>query len=183
MEQPTTDNPMAASSQPPVELTKELMASLSREIETTMNGITEFRTKIAFGMFAGPFILLGSQIVAAKGQPFSLSLTQTGWLTLLVAGICFLGVGYMAARVEAQAFDQCYKWRVLIEELRHNPTPPIEPERLKVEQKAYAAYLLTFLIALVFVVVAVVILGNMRTVEAPKPAGPAGTYRLEPVSP
>ena len=183
MEQPIASSPTAKEAQPRLELTKELIVSLSREIETTMKGITEFRTKIAFGMFAGPFVLLGSQIVAAKGQPFSLTLPSMAWLILGIAGGCFLLIGFIAAKVEAQAIDQCDEWRILIEELRQDPTVPIDTKRLRVKHKAHEAYLITFFLALVFVVAAVVIIKNMRTVEAQKPAGPAGTYRLEQISP
>lgn len=88
-------------------LAKELLLCLSKEIETTSNNIMLFRTRIGFGLLVGPFLLLGSLIVGAKGQPVSFNLGKLGWTALGVDIICFVGIAYIASEIETQALEQC----------------------------------------------------------------------------
>lgn len=169
--------------EPDPNLTKELMVSLSKEIDTTMTSLMAFRTRIGFGMFVGPFVLLGSFIVGAKGQPVSFNLTTWGWIALVVDLVCFLLIGFIAANIELQAFGQCNRWRKLMLRLRDKPSAKIENDELEVIPWAYSGYFCSFLLLFVSVVAAVVIIKNAGIVEPTKPAGAVPIYRLEQVSP
>jgi hypothetical protein len=166
-----------------LELTKELIVSLSKEIDTTMTSIMAFRTKIGFGMFVGPFVLLGSFIVAAKGQPVPFNLSQSGRIALVVDLACYLAIGFIAAKIEAQAYDQCNKWRNLIWRLLNEPLREIEKKEFVVKHQAYWGYLGGFGLLFVSVVATVFIIVNSGTSASPNSAGTAPTYRIEQVSP
>jgi hypothetical protein len=145
-------------------LTKELMLCLSKEIETTATIMMAFRTKVGFGMFVGPFLLLGSFIVGAKGQPVSFNLNWYGWAALGVDIICFLGIAYIASQIEAQALRQCNRWRRLIGELRRNPSMQIDSTQLELNLRwrrwngAEAGYLVGYFLLFLSVAAAVVII-------------------------
>jgi hypothetical protein len=164
-------------------LTKELILYLSKEIETTMTVMMAFRTRVGFGMFIGPFLLLGSFIVGAKGQPVSFNLTWSGGVALLVDAVCFLGIAYIAARIEAQALKQCNKWRELIWELRKDPSFQPKEKEWKLPVQARAGYLAGYFLLFISVVAAVFIIKNAGTVEAPKSVETGATFRIEQVSP
>ena len=172
----------------PENLTRELMVSLSKEIETTMTSIIAFRTRIGFGMFVGPFLFLGSFIVGAKGQPVSIgqsvsfNLSLAGKIATGVVFACFLTTGFLAAKIEEHAFDQCNAWRKLILRLRNDPSAPIAESELHVKAKPYWGYLGSFALVFVSIVAAIFIIKDAGTVESPKPAG-APTSRIEQVSP
>jgi hypothetical protein len=139
--------------------------SLSKEIETTMTSIMAFRTRIGFGMFVGPFLLLGSFIVGAKGQPVSFNLTTSGKIAIVVDFVCFLLIGFIAANIEAQAFSQCNRWRGLMLRLRNDPAAKIDDTELEVKPWAFLGYLCSFILLFVSVVAAVFIIKNAGTVE------------------
>ena len=126
----TTAQDLAQPNQSEI-LAKELMLCLSKEIETTTTNMMAFRTKVGFGMFVGPFLLLGSFIVGAKGQPVSFNLNRFVLGALVVDVVCFLGIAYIAAQIEAQALKQCNKWRGLIGSLRTNPSVEIDSSQLE----------------------------------------------------
>ncbi len=180
--QASTKSDSTAQTQPD-NLTKEFIMSLSKEIETTMNGIINFRTRVGFGMFVGPFVLLGSFIVGAKGQPVSLDLARVGWVAPLVVIVCFLLIGLVAAHIEAQAYEQCNRWRQLIWRLSRDPSIDVDEDKdLRVRARPYAGYSLCFLLLFVGVVAAVVIIKNAVSVEPAKLVGPATTSRSEQFS-
>jgi len=157
--------------------------SLSKEIETTMTSIMAFRTRVGFGMFVGPFLLLGSFIVGAKGQPVSFNLTLSGKIAIVVDLACFLLIGLIAAKIEGQAYDRCNKWRKLILRLRNDPKAEVHDAELVVRHQAYFGYLAGFFLLFVSVIAAVFIIKNAGTVEPPKSAGAGPTYRIEQLSP
>jgi len=145
-------------------LAKELMLCLSKEIETTITNMMAFRTKVGFGMFVGPFLLLGSFIVAAKGQPVSFNFNRYVLGALVVDVVCFLGIAYIASQIEVQALEQCNKWRGIIGSLRRNPSVEIDSSQLKLKLKwrrwngPEAAYLVGYFLLFLSVAAAVVLI-------------------------
>src|SRR5438874_12042666 len=85
-------------------LTNGIVEYLSKEIETTTNNLMTFRTKISFAVLIGPFLVLGSFLVAAKGIPISLEPGRMGWLAIGFEGLCFLALAYVCARIEGDAW-------------------------------------------------------------------------------
>ena len=159
----TTAQDLAQPNQSEI-LAKELMLCLSKEIETTTTNMMAFRTKVGFGMFVGPFLLLGSFIVGAKGQPVSFNLNRYVLGALIVDVVCFLGIAYIAAQIEAQALKQCNKWRGLIGSLRRNPSVEIDSSQLELElvwhglDGAEAAYLVGYFLLFLSVAAAVILI-------------------------
>ena len=91
-----------------------LIEHFSREIETLTSNIMTFRIRIAFTVFIGPYILLGSIFVGTKGN-FTLNTDSVWtWLAIVVASTMFLSLGVASGRIEKQAWRQCEKWRSII---------------------------------------------------------------------
>lgn len=182
------------SAPPPESLTKDVVQHLSKEIETTTNNMMAFRTRIGFGLLVGPFLLLGSLIVAAKGQPMATNLKWYAWPALLVVIVCYLGIAYIASKIEAQAWAQCDKWRKLIGELCKTPSRELDETIL--ESKPFwrvwvlhrewngikTGYMVGYLLLFVAVIAAVFIV-NAGTAEPANHSGSGATFRIEQVTP
>ncbi len=74
------------------DLTSEVIQCLSKEIETTTNNATVFRSRISFAVFFGPFIILGSFVVAAKGLPIVLNRDKWDRLSYYLCLLLRVGV-------------------------------------------------------------------------------------------
>jgi hypothetical protein len=116
---------------PPESLTKDLLQHLSKEIETTSNNMMVFRTRIGFGLLVGPFLLLGSLIVGAKGQPVATHLRWYAVPAIVVVFGCYLVIAYIASEIEAHALEQCNRWREIIGGLCKKPPMEIDSTKLK----------------------------------------------------
>src|SRR5438270_13292631 len=92
---------------PPENLTKELVQYLSKEIETTSHNIIAFRTKIGFALLVGPFLLLGSLVVSAKGQPIAFNLGRLGWFAVVLIALCYFGIAFVGSEIESGAANFC----------------------------------------------------------------------------
>jgi hypothetical protein len=108
------------------DLTSGIVEYLSKEIETTTNNLMTFRTKIAFAVLVGPYLVLGSFLVATRSIPVSWGLGRMGWLVVGFEGLCFLTSGYMCARIEGDARRQCDEWRQAIAALHENSALNLE---------------------------------------------------------
>ena len=168
---------------PPENLTKEVMLCLSKEMETATNNMMVFRTRIGFGLLVGPFLLLGSFVVGAKGQPISFNLRWYGWVALVIVAICFLGIAVIAARIEVQAWEQCNRWRELIVALRRDPSLEIKKPDLELPNDITRGYLVGYLLLFLSVIAAVIIIKNVGTTEPSIPSRTGVTSRLEQVFP
>lgn len=147
-------------------LTKEIVLHLSKEIETASNNMMTFRTRIGFGLLVGPFVLLGSLVVGAKGQRISFNLNGYGWLGVIGMLFCYLGIGYIASRIEAQAWEQNDRWRNLITKLYQNPSARIEATEMETRpHKSYAGYFAGYSLLFLSVVASVCIVNSAGTPE------------------
>jgi hypothetical protein len=181
------------SAPPPESLTKDLVQHLSKEIETTTHNIMVFRTRIGFGLLVGPFLLLGSLIVGAKGQPVTTNL-KSAWPALVVIIVCYLSIAYIASEIEAQAWEQCNKWREIIGDLCRNPPNQIDYTKLKSKPLwqvwilkrewpgVTIGYLVGYLLLFVAVIAAVFIV-NAGTQAPANCSGCGATFRIEQVTP
>lgn len=92
----------------------EIINHLSNEINNKYTNTIIFRTRIAFVVWVGPFIILSSFIVATKG---SLSINLNDSLTRICLGIfllCYIVLGFIGARIEKQAWSKCDTYRDII---------------------------------------------------------------------
>ncbi len=136
--------------------TKELqtiISHLTTEIESKSTNIMNFRTKIAFTVFIGPFLLLGSIIVGTKGTvKLRLDIAHDWWAVLLVV-LAFLALGWISGAVERQVWRRINKWRRCI--VRLQTDPEITTEELQeflidntIEGGITNTYVLAFLVIL-----------------------------------
>lgn len=94
---------------------KEIVSYLSNEITSATTAIMQFRNRISFTVFVGPFILLGSVIIAAG--KVKLEFKEVGWvwwLWALGAAAGFVYLGWIAGGIEQHAWNQVKKWRELL---------------------------------------------------------------------
>lgn len=157
----------------PDNLSKEVIEHLSREIGTTTTNMMVFRSKIAFAVFLGPFLLLLAIVANTKGLSISLNL---GWNTTLIIGsvwcLCFLTLAYMNSRIEQQAWQQCNKWRQLIAQIHNDPSAILEPDKLRDDLyekrlKTQFVYVIAYAVLLLSFIMGIVFLGNLKVPEPP----------------
>lgn len=87
---------------------------LSDDIINRYNNTIVFRTRIAFVIWIGPFIILSSFIVATKGN-FTLDFKDwVVWVCIFIFVTCYLILGRFACGIEQGAWDRCDKYRELI---------------------------------------------------------------------
>lgn len=178
----------------PMDLSKEVIQYLSKEIETTSNSIMTFRTKIAFAVLVGPFLVLGSFLVAARSIPVSFQPGALGKLAIAFEGLCFLTIAYVCARIEGDGWRQCAEWRRLIAALHKNPAFQIDNEnlwtikptdsvnnnnaltRLRLwlrKKKLICAYLIAYFIMFASLVAGVFIISRVEVLKSdPPPSSP-----------
>ncbi len=159
------DAGQSSAEPPPEDLTEKIVAHLSKEIETTSNNMMVFRTRIGFGLLVGPFLLLGSLVVGAKGQPISFNLRWYEWLPALVVILfCYLGIAYIASQIEAQAWEQCNRWRNLMGRLYKNPSAKMAEKDMESNQhRSKAGYMVGYSFLFFAVLAAVFIVKNAGT--------------------
>lgn len=91
-----------------------IIKHLSDDIINRYNNTLVFRTRIAFVVWIGPFIILSSFIVATKGS-FTLDLHDiVVRLCIFVFVVCYLILGGFASGIEHGAWNRCDKYRELI---------------------------------------------------------------------
>lgn len=100
----------------------ELLEYLTREIETTTTNMMVFRSKIAFAVFVGPFLLLIALAAGTRSLNVTTHIDLPATLFIIVVCLCFLTMAYITARIERQAWLQCNKWRRLIIKLHNDPS-------------------------------------------------------------
>lgn len=172
------------------DVSKEVINHLSKEIETTTNNMMVFRSKIAFAIFAGPFIILAA-VVASKGPGVWLDFDALAKTAIFIVGFCYLGMAYMAARMDQQAGEQCNEWRGIIAALHKEPSTdiltlikvsrprrnifnlfgllPMKPSKDKRTPKLFNkyrandAYLITYSLLLLSFVMLTIIVGKIKT--------------------
>lgn len=92
-----------------------LIEALSNEITKSSDRIVSFRNRIAFLTWVAPILILGSAVVAASGH-LPLRMINPPWV--IIAGVvvvqCYMGLGWIAARIEEQAWGQVNRVRAML---------------------------------------------------------------------
>lgn len=160
------------------ELAKEVVLSLSKEIETASNNMMVFRTKIAFALLIGPFLLLGPFLVNARGSSISFKWDRLGLLATVFYCISFIGIAFVCAGIEKHIWDQCNRWRQLIAELHNNPQLPIKADDIKFVHNLDKGYYTGYGLLLIAVLCIVIMMTKVRVapaLEAPGATRPPQT--------
>ena len=125
-----------------------------------------FRSRIAFAVFFGPFVILGSFVVATKGLPTSLNLDLWFWLVLVIGCGCFVTLAYICSRIEKEAWRQCNQWRKLIARLHDNPSSKITEEENEWEERNLKViYIVAYCLLLTTFICAIFIISRVRVVD------------------
>lgn len=119
---------------------------LSKEIETATKNLMIFRTRIGFTFLVGPFFVMGSVLIATKGE-----IEPPVWDRELVFFAIVAAVAYMASAAWGANYDrgcqeQCNTWREAIVALQKKPNA--EPE-INTKVSARRAYLSGFFLVLI----------------------------------
>ncbi len=153
---------MSDNVQHPKNLSKEIIQHLSKEIETLTNNNMIFRSRASLSVFLGPFVVLGSFVIALKGTHISFHLNNWTWVAVAFAILGYWGLAYMSGVVEEHAWSQCNKNRDLIARLHESPQSNISFEELRVKYKARRAYVITYSFMLVIFISAVYIVSGLK---------------------
>ena len=132
----------------------ELTEYLTKEIETLSTNTMTFRSRIAFSVFIGPFLILGSIIVSTSRSGLNLSLdSRSAWIAAVIAGLAFWTLGIISGRIEQGALEKCNQWRRCIIKLQsEEPLTNEELEELILDKppvRVMWVYLGAFLLILI----------------------------------
>ncbi|MDE3018288.1 MAG: hypothetical protein KGI53_04670 [Nitrospirota bacterium] len=126
----------------------KLIEHLTKEIVTQSEYITTFRSRLAFAVLIGPFIILSTFVVATKDSLHLGVIDCSVTLALIITGFCYILIGLLSALLDSHVTDQCNKWRHEIIRLANGGDPEENSFLFKHELLPfYAAYFFLVLIA------------------------------------
>jgi hypothetical protein len=159
-----------------------LRAELIRHISDDITHQTEFlhtlRSRMAFTVLLGPFLVLGSFVVAASKPRLVWPGGAWPWVGLVAAVCCYVGLGIYGYKLDRHLSKQCDFWRtVLMSVIQYEPLEEIRLEFPRKIRNQYAiAYLPGFCLVLgCFAGLAILVLSVLAQDNQPaKP--PCGLY-------
>lgn len=157
--QPDQLTPTVQESERP---SKELIEYLSKEIETITNNNSTFRSRASLSVYLGPFIILGSLIIALKDARITSTSSTWTWILAGFAAICYVGIGWMSGKIEDHGWKVCNRYRELIARLHENPKEPVKKEDLKVEYYTRAAYVAVYLLMLAIFISSITLVSKLQ---------------------
>jgi hypothetical protein len=136
----------------------ELIKHLSAEITSSMDFLHTFRSRMAFSVLIGPFLILGSFAVAAAKVSVPLPKGNLPWSWVLDALCCYLLLGFFGAKLDQFLTKQCdYLRRTLLSVAKDEPLGNI---RFEFPEKELGwNHLMAYLPGFVIVTLAVIVLG------------------------
>jgi hypothetical protein len=125
------------------EVRDELITYLSTEIQTHSQYLLTFRSRISFTVLVGPFLILGSFLVAAKPT------ARNPWgTTQLVFGIgaavLYLILGIYGSTIDQHGNDQCNRWRRAL--VKVSTGQALDEKDLVIKDKVWWVYLIGYLV-------------------------------------
>ena len=127
--------------------TKECIEHLSKEIETVTANLMTFRTRIGFTVLIGPFIVMGSVLLATGGKVATPGLDFWFISSTIVAVASYFGLGWYGSQLDKHLSDKGNDWRQEIIELSQNKEP--DDEKFKFLYRTREFYFLGFAIVLI----------------------------------
>ncbi|HKB64672.1 MAG TPA: hypothetical protein VKC61_02375 [Pyrinomonadaceae bacterium] len=156
------------SEQNTADLSRVVIEYLSNEIQTTTTNMMVYRSKIAFAVFLGPFLLLVAVVANAQNLKVSFDPNRTAVIGLGLGWCaCFLILAYMNARIEQQAWRQCNKWRETISQIHNSPGAAISVEAFsddlyEDQGRTRINYVIAYLVLLISFILSILILFSLR---------------------
>lgn len=144
----------------------KLIEHLSKKIETLTNNLMIFRTRCNFAVFVGPFVLLGSVLIATKGNLHGLSIDL--WIIVSSVGLVlsYATMGIACSSIEAHMWKQCNQWRRLIALITSGESAKIGEQELEFRQRILKGYLITYAAMIVAFFCVVYIISHMNIVSS-----------------
>ncbi len=119
---------------------EKFIEHLSRDIATHTSYLVTFRSRVAFNMLIGPFVLLGTFLIATKGIVPASRLDVDAIVAIVIACLCYLALGVYGAMLDRHVTGQCNIWRRQIDSLRKDSPEEIDDIGFE-HQKPIRAYL------------------------------------------
>ncbi len=143
----------------------KLIDYLSKEIETHTNNLMTFRARINFAVFIGPFVLLGSLLIAAKGVPRGI--TIDGWTVAACIGLAlsYVAMGMACAAIEAHIWRQCNVWRCIIARIASDSSTKINEEELTFGESLRKGYVVVYIAMIVAFLCVMQIISHVNVVS------------------
>lgn len=89
----------------------KMVEHLSAEIVSLTGFQTSHRTRMGFTVLIGPFIVLGSFLIATDGSIPSRDIDVWDWLAGILAALAYVGFAFHGAAIDQRTLDQCNEWR------------------------------------------------------------------------
>jgi hypothetical protein len=109
----------------------EVIKHLSSEIQNQSQYLMTFRSRIAFTVLIGPFIVLGSVLVAAK----TTAANPWDWFDTILCvclSIVYMCIGLYGSALDQHGIDKCDDWRrMLLSVSEVTPTSEKDTSELK----------------------------------------------------
>lgn len=128
---------------------ERLIAHLTEEIRTHTTNMMVFRARINFAVFVGPFVLLGSLVVGAKGVPRTISMDFLTILAVVFLAMSYVLMASMCAAIERQMWKRCNIWRGVIMKLATNQSDRITADELLFPERLRRGYALVYIAMIV----------------------------------
>jgi|ERR1044072_176920 hypothetical protein len=121
-----------------------LIEHLSREIEAQTKNMMTFRARINFAVFVGPFVLLGSIMVSAKGVPRGITPDKRTILAGIVLLMSYILMACTCAKIERQMWKRCNEWRKTILRIITDGSAGLKDEDFVFEESVMLGYALVY---------------------------------------
>lgn len=112
---------------------------LSSDIANQTTYLNALRTRMAFTILIGPFVLLGSFLFATSGTVKPDRIGADTIMAIVIACLCYLSLGVYGGILDKHVTRQCNIWRRQIDSLRKDKTENIGD--IGVEHKPIKGYL------------------------------------------
>lgn len=136
----------------------KLIDHLSQDIATHTSYLASFRSRVAFTILIGPFVLLGSFLIATKGEIPAVHLGLYDWAAIVVTCLCYLTLGVYGATLDKHVVQQCNTWRTQIELLHEDSSNKIGDIRFEHKNQVIAYFTALALVLVAFVAIVYVLI-------------------------
>lgn len=112
-----------------------------------MANLMTFRTRIGFSVLLGPFIVMGSVLIATEGRLVRPTLDWYFGTAVCAAAMAYFGLGVYGAMLDKQMTRQCDRWRKAIIAISQDTEPSLDLMLFRHHNQA--AYFIGFMLHLI----------------------------------
>ena len=122
----------------------KLIEHLSKEIETHTKNMMTFRARINFAVFVGPFVLLSSLMIGAKGVPRGVTPDIRTIVSAILLLMSYILMASTCAAIERQMWTKCNAWTRIIARIIRNEPVEITGNDLVFKEEVRLGYALVY---------------------------------------